>query len=129
MKTIPLLLAFLLFAGCSKEADNCSQYGWVNIVGAKYMGKSTSDARGQNGAFYDVSCTFPNSCYAINKIVEMRDKDTVLLKAEYIYNTCTVCTQAFTTQTKTYSFIPADNGTYYLKWEGIPNRVDTVKIP
>jgi hypothetical protein len=128
MRTIPLLLAFLLLAGCSKEGDNCSQYGWINIGGAKYMGTSTGDARGKNGVFYDVSCGFPNSCYTINKIVEARDGDTVLIKAEYLLNTCIGCTQTPSVQTKTYSFIPADNGTYYLKWEGIPNRVDTVTI-
>jgi len=128
MRTITLLLTILLFAGCTKK-DNCSQYGWVNISGAKYMGKSTGDARGKNGVFYDVSCGFPDACYAINKIVEARDGDTVLIKAEYLLNTCIGCITVPTVQTKTYSFVPADNGTYYLKWQGIPNRVDTITIP
>ncbi|WP_142683353.1 hypothetical protein [Chitinophaga polysaccharea] len=129
MKTIPLLLVILFFAACSKEADNCSQYGWVPVQGAKYLGKSSGNASGQNGVFYDVSCIFNNSCYSINKIVASKNRDTVVLKAEYLFNTCTICTQAFITQTKTYSFVPPGNGTYYLKWDGIANRVDTITIP
>lgn len=129
MKTIPLLLVILFFTACSKEADNCSQYGWAPIQGAKYLGKSTNNVNGQNGVFYDVSCIFNNSCYAINEIVTSKNGDTVLVKAEYVLNTCVPCTQAFITQTKTYSFVPPGNGTYYLKWEGIANRVDTVTIP
>jgi hypothetical protein len=93
------------------------------------MGKTPAGAQGAGGVFYDVYATFNTSCYSLNRLVETRQADTLVIKAEYIYNSCATCTQISSVQSKTYSFITPTPGTYYLKWEGIPNRVDTIQIP
>lgn len=130
MRIISLLLIFLLVAtGCKKETDRCSQYGWTPVTGVRYMGKTNTGAQGQDGVFYDVYATFTTSCYALNRLVETKVNDTIVIKAEYVLNTCIACTQLGSVQAKTYSFIPAAPGTYYIKWDGLPNRMDTVVIP
>lgn len=92
------------------------------------MGTSSSGVRGQDGAFFDVSCVLGSTCYAINKMVESKNGNIVTIKAESVFNTCGTCPSTTVTVSKSYSFVPSDTGTYYLKWEGLPNRTDTVVI-
>jgi hypothetical protein len=92
------------------------------------MGTSSTGVRGQDGAFFDVSCVLGSNCYAINKMVESKNGNIVTIKAESVFNTCGTCPSTMVTVSKSYSFVPSDTGTYYLKWEGLPNRTDTVVI-
>ncbi|MGO4293744.1 hypothetical protein [Chitinophaga sp. RAB17] len=129
MRTVLILfLVLLIFPACKKGGDSCSQYQLTNIKSVRYMGTSASGIRGQDGAFFDVACTLGSSCYSINKMVESKTGNVVTIKAESVYNTCTTCPAMTVTLSKTYVFIPPDAGTYYLKWEGVPNRTDTVVI-
>ncbi|MBS0027962.1 hypothetical protein ACTJJ0_04820 [Chitinophaga sp. 22321] len=128
MRTVFIsLLLFFIFSGCQKSDDGCSQYQPGNISGVRYMGTS-SEAADQDGAFFDLSCVMPSSCTAINKVYESREGNVVKVGVETVYNKCAVCPEVPVTQTKTYVFVPRGAGTYYIKWQGLPDRVDTVVI-
>lgn len=129
MRTAYIFLLLLLsFAACRKSEDGCSQYQLTNISAVRYMGTSSSGAADQDGAFFDVSCILPSSCNAINKIIESKDGNNVTIKVESVFNKCAVCPGVPVTQTKTYVFVPKGAGTYFLKWDGLPDRTDTVVI-
>ena len=128
MRTVFIsLLLFFIFAGCKKSDNGCSQYQPTNISAIRYMGTS-SEAADENGAFFDLSCVMPSSCTTINKVYESREGNIVTVGVETVYNNCAVCPQVPVTQTKTYVFVPRGAGTYYIKWRGLPDRVDTVVI-
>jgi hypothetical protein len=129
MRTVLLLfLVMLIIPACKKDGDGCSQYQLTNIRSVRYMGTTLTGVRGQDGAFFDVSCELGSSCYSINKIIESRIGNMITLKAESVLSKCATCPAVIVTQTKTYVFVPPDAGTYFLKWEGVPDRIDTVII-
>ncbi|PSL46789.1 hypothetical protein CLV51_103771 [Chitinophaga niastensis] len=130
MKITHIVLALLLLTACKKNSgDSCTQYKTTNIINVRYMGQTRSGMVGDEGAFFDVTCNFSNGCGAIYRFTEDKNGNTWTVKAEGVYQLCTVCTQAAMPQTKTYSFQTSSRGTYYIKWEGLPGRVDTVRIP
>ncbi|HEY9258073.1 hypothetical protein [Chitinophaga sp.] len=122
-----LILLSGLLPACQK-GDQCSQYQTASISKVRYMGTALSDAGGQDAAFFDVSCVLGSNCYTINKLVEYKSGNIVTIKAESVFNACDVCPASTVTVSKTYSFVPSDTGTYFLKWDGIPGRTDTVVI-
>ncbi|TWF39050.1 hypothetical protein FHW36_106274 [Chitinophaga polysaccharea] len=123
-----LLIVLLIFPACKKDSDNCSRYGMADINGVRYIGTSRGEAGQQGTAFFDVTCVFPHGCYAINKFILTKDKDTVVVGAESVLNTCTACILMPISATKNFVFTPSAAGTYYIKWKGVPNRIDTVFI-
>ena len=122
---MPMLLLLLLLFACKKEGDDCSQYGPANITQVRYMGKSDEE----KSAFFDVSCLFADGCSSINRFLGTGRGDTVAVRAEAVLNKCANCIQTPMVQTRTFVFTPSAPGTYYIKWEGLPNRTDTVHIP
>jgi hypothetical protein len=122
-----LFLVTVLFS-CTKaepEPANmraaCQTISKGNISGVNYIGM-------MDGARFDVICRFPNGCDYIYKVNEERKGQEVTISVTVANNTCSPCTESPTTQSMTYVFNPPAPGTYYLKWEGIANRTDTVKI-
>lgn len=126
MRTVVILFLLLALLPACKKGDQCSQYQIVSISKVRYIGTSASGIVGQDGAFFDVSCVLGSNCYAINKMVESKNGKMVTIKAESVFDACGTCPAMTVTVSKSYSFVPSDTGTYYLKWEGLPNRTDTV---
>ncbi|NLR57111.1 hypothetical protein HGH93_03325 [Chitinophaga polysaccharea] len=129
MRTAFILLTVLLvFPACKKDSDNCTRYGKIDIGSVRYIGTSRGEAGQQGAAFFDVTCGVPNGCYSINKFILTKDKDTIVVGAESVLNTCIACILEPISVTKNFVFTPSTAGTYYMKWKGIPNRIDTVFI-
>jgi hypothetical protein len=128
MRTVLIFFLLLWLLPACKKGDHCTQYQLAGVSKVRYMGTSASGIRGQDAAFFDVTCALASSCYAINKIVESRNGHTVTVKAELAFNVCGACPATIATVSKTYTFVPPDTGTYFIKWEGIPDRTDTVVI-
>lgn len=126
MRTVLILFLLLGLLPACKKGDHCSQYQLAGISKVRYMGTSLSGVVGQDGAFFDVSCVLGSNCYAINKMVESKNGNIVTIKVESVFNACGACPATTVTVSKTYSFVPPDTGTYFLKWEGLPGRIDTV---
>lgn len=128
MRTVLIffLLAWLLPA--CKKGDQCTQYQSGSISKVRYMGTSASGIVGQDAAFFDVSCVLASNCYAINKMVESKNGNIITIKPELAFNACGACPATTVTVSKTYTFVPAHTGTYFVKWEGLPDRTDTVVI-
>jgi hypothetical protein len=93
------------------------------------MGRILSDAGRNAGAFFDVSCNFSGNCGNIFRFIEEKNGNTLTIKAEGLFHLCIACRQFAASQTKTYAFQESHPGTYYIKWEGLPDRVDTIYIP
>ncbi|WP_158563218.1 hypothetical protein [Chitinophaga silvatica] len=81
-----------------------------------------------DGARFDVICKFPDGCMFINGVTEERKGQDVNITVVVGNNACGPCVETTTTQSITYIFNPPAPGTYYLKWKGIDNRTDTIKI-
>ncbi|MFY0254348.1 hypothetical protein ACDQ55_10385 [Chitinophaga sp. 30R24] len=130
MRTMLMAVVLLLLAAaCKKNNVDCSQYNIEPITDVRYMGTSNTGIRGQDAAFFDVSCTFQNTCSTIYQFIPIIHGRSIIVKAGALYRPCANCTTLNTPQTRTFSFVPPAGGAWYITWEGLPNRVDTIYIP
>ena len=126
--TFILLIVLLIFPACKKDSDKCSSYSMTDISSVRYIGTTRGEVGQQGTAFFDVTCLLSSACGSINKFVLGKDKDTIIVAAESVFNTCILCPQMPVAVTKNFVFTPSATGTYYIKWKGVPNRIDTIFI-
>jgi len=126
MRTVLLFCLLLWLLPACKKGDNCTQYQLAGVSKVRYMGTSSTGIIGQDAAFFDVSCMLASNCYVINKIVEAKNGNIITVKAELAFNACGACPATTVTVSKTYTFVPKSSGTYFVKWEGLPDRTDTL---
>ncbi|MCW3463707.1 hypothetical protein [Chitinophaga nivalis] len=128
MKPVIFLTALALLLSCKKETDTCKTWMEAQIDEVAPLGRSQTGGTGRPEVRFKVSCWFSNSCSNIHRLVEKRNGNTYTIRAEGIYDQCAFCATMLTPVSTTYVFNPPAAGTYYLKWEGLPERTDTVRI-